>query len=275
VSLKEIIDEILDVDWERIEKGITSFIREKIEESGAEGAVIGLSGGVDSALTYALTVKAIGPEKIHTLIMPDQRVTPFEDIADAKHLSEKFGVKPHVIEISPIVDVFTSSIPVYDEEDAMPVGNLRARTRMILLYYYANKYNKLVVGTGDRSEILIGYFTKYGDGAVDILPIGILYKTQVRVLAEKIGVPAKIAWKPSSPRLIPGHSAEGELGLTYEKIDAILYLYFDKGVKPEEIPEVVPAIRRQEVDIVLQRYNASHHKRSMPPTPPIDIVRAR
>ncbi|MCE4617256.1 MAG: NAD+ synthase [Desulfurococcales archaeon] len=272
MSLKDILNEVLNVDWNKVEQGITEFIRSKITEAKANGAVIGLSGGVDSALTYALTVKAIGPEKVHTLIMPDQRVTPVEDVKDARELSEMFGVKPHLIEISPIVDVYLSSIPVYNESDTMAIGNLRARIRMSLLYYYANKYNKLVVGTGDRSEILIGYFTKYGDGAVDILPIGILYKTQVRALAEKLGVPTKIARKPSSPRLIPGHSAEGELGLTYEKIDVILHLYFDKGMLPEKILEMVPELRLEEVKAVLERHKMSSHKRTMPPTPPLTLV---
>ena len=272
MALKRMIHEILDKDWDKVEQGITEFIRSKIREAGAEGAVVGLSGGVDSALTYVLTVKAIGPEKVHTLIMPDQRVTPIEDVEDAKDLSYMFGVKPHIIEISPIVDVYLSTIPVHEESDTMAVGNLRARVRMTLLYYYANKYNKLVIGTGDRSEILIGYFTKYGDGAVDILPIGILYKTQVRTLAEKLGIPAKIARKPSSPRLIPGHSAEGELGLTYEKIDVILYLYFDKKIPSEKIPEIVPEISLEEVRSVLERYKISSHKRTMPPTPPLTLV---
>ncbi|MEB3787595.1 MAG: NAD+ synthase, partial [Desulfurococcales archaeon] len=227
------LDDIARLDYDRLSKELSSWIRDRVEEAGVEGIVVGVSGGVDSATTLALSVKALGKERVLGLVMPDSTVTPSEDMEDAKSLLESLGVRYHVIDIAPIVDVYKGSIPVYEDEDGpdrIPVGNLRARIRMSLLYYYANKKKLLVAGTGDRSEILIGYFTKWGDGAVDILPIAILYKTQVRRLAASMGVPERIAFKPSSPRLWRGQTAEGELGVSYEQIDLVLHAVFDRGI---------------------------------------------
>ena len=269
-SVDDVIKYLVERDWSKPIDKITSFIKSKVDEAGADGVVVGLSGGVDSALSFTLAVKALGSDNVKTLVMPDQRVTPKEDVNDAIELSKSFGVQPHIIDISPIVDVYTSSIPVHEETDTMPVGNLRARIRMTLLYYYANKYNLLVLGTGDRSEILIGYFTKYGDGGVDILPIGALYKSQVRKTAEIMGVPKKIAYKPSSPRLVPGHLAEKELGITYDIVDAVLHLYFDRKLSKENVCSV-DGIECNHVDRIIARYNATHHKRTIPPSPSIEI----
>ena len=138
-----------------------------------------------------------------------------------------------------------------------------ARIRMTILYAEAKKLNAMVIGTGDKSELLIGYFTKYGDGGVDILPIGDIYKTQLRKLAVYLNVPEHIAYKPSSPELWSGHTAEGELGLTYERIDAILYLYFDMKKTKEEIEKL--GYKKWEIDLVLQRYYSTMHKRTTPP----------
>ncbi|MCE4615332.1 MAG: NAD+ synthase [Desulfurococcales archaeon] len=269
-SVEEIVEFLVDRDWNKIIDNVIGFVRSRISESKANGVVVGLSGGVDSAASFALAIKALGTGRVRTLVMPDQRVTPKEDISDAIELSKKFGVSPHLIEISPIVDVYTSTVPVYEESDVMSVGNLRARIRMSLLYYYANKYNLMVLGTGDRSEILIGYFTKYGDGGVDILPIGCFYKSQVRKIAEVLSVPKRIAYKPSSPRLVPGHLAERELGITYDIVDAILHLYFDRHLSKEETCSI-EGIECSHFDKVLERYEATRHKRSMPPSPGIDI----
>ncbi len=268
------IDDVVNIDYGRVEAGIRGFIREMVEAAGAGGVVVGLSGGVDSATSFMLAVRELGREGVLALIMPDSEVTPVEDVEDAKSLASSAGVRFHVIDISPIVNVYKSSIPVYESgpDDKVPVGNLRARIRMSLLYYYANKYNLLVLGTGDRSEILIGYFTKYGDGAVDLLPIGVLYKSQVRRMAVHLGVPEGIAFKPSSPRLWPGQTAEGELGVSYDQVDLVLYAVFDEGVPWEEVPEHT-GVPREVVEAVRDRYVKSAHKRSPPPAPPIEIVR--
>ncbi len=267
------IDDIVNIPYEEVARGIEDFIRSKVEEAGARGAVLGVSGGVDSATTLFLAVRALGPERVRPLIMPDSSVTPQEDVEDAKMLVSMVGAEAHLINIEPIVAVYKSAIPIYenDEADRLPLGNLRARIRMCLLYYYANKHNLLVLGTGDRSEILIGYFTKYGDGAVDVLPIGILYKTQVRRLAKSLGVPDKVAFKPSSPRLWPGQTAEGELGVSYEEVDLILHAVFDRGVPWEEVPAVT-GVDKRKVERVRELHEKSHHKRNPPPTPPLEIV---
>jgi len=268
------IEDVASLDYTVVEEGIKGFLREKLTEAGATGYVIGVSGGVDSATALYLAVRAVGAERVLPLIMPDSEVTPREDVEDAKDLVARVGLRPHIIDIAPIVNVYKSAIPIYggDEEDKVPLGNLRARIRMALLYYYANKLNLLVLGTGDRSEILIGYFTKYGDGAADLMPIAILYKTQVRRLASHLGVPGKVAFKPSSPRLWPGQTAEGELGASYEQIDLVLYAVFDLGLDPSQVPEAT-GVPPEIVEAVLERHRRTEHKRRPPPSPPLEIVR--
>lgn len=268
------LEDVVRLDYGKIADGITSFLREELERTGASGYVVGLSGGVDSATAFMLAVKAVGKERVHALIMPDSEATPPEDLEDAKSLAEMAGVEHHIINITPIVEVYKSALPIYrgGDEDRAPLGNLKARIRMSLLYYYANKMNRLVLGTGDRSEILIGYFTKYGDGGVDLLPIGILYKNQVRRLAVHLGVPEKIAFKPSSPRLWPGQMAEGELGVRYEEVDVVLYSIFDLGIPVDEVPEAT-GVPKKVVDRIMELHKKSEHKRVPPPTPPLSIVR--
>ena len=267
------INDVVSIDYEKTAEKIAEFIVDQVESAGAKGVVLGVSGGVDSATVLFLSVKALGKDRVTALIMPDALVTPSKDVEDAKSLTKLVGVETHIVNISPIVDVYKSSLPIYEDEekDKVPLGNLRARIRMTILYYYANKNNLLVAGTGDRSEILIGYFTKYGDGAVDMLPIGILYKSQVRRLAEYLGVPHDIAFKPSSPRLWPGQTAEGELGISYDEIDVILYSMFDKNIPLEKIPDYT-GISLEKARRVYELYVKSEHKRRMPPTPSLDII---
>ncbi|MEB3780531.1 MAG: NAD+ synthase [Desulfurococcales archaeon] len=268
------IDDLININYNVVKSHLTSFIKRIVSNANAEGVVVGLSGGVDSSTSFMLAVDALGPSRVMGLIMPDSTITPEEDVEDAKSLASIAGVEFHVIDIAPIVDVYKSTIPIYvseEGEDRIPVGNLRARIRMSLLYYYANRYNLLVLGTGDRSEILIGYYTKYGDGAVDLLPLAVLYKTQVRRLAKQLGVPDKIAFKPSSPRLWKGHEAEKELGITYETIDVILHAVFDRGLAPSQVPEAT-GISRDIVDRVMEMHRRSEHKRRMPPSPELKVI---
>ncbi|MEN2999827.1 MAG: NAD+ synthase [Acidilobaceae archaeon] len=256
------LESLLSLDYGRVERYLGSFLRGELEASGRRGYVVGLSGGVDSAASFALAVRSLGKERVLPLIMPDSALTPKGDVEDAKSLALSMGAKYHVIDIAPIIDVYRGALPVYesDSADRVALGNLRARVRMNILYYYANKLDYLVLGTGDRSEILIGYFTKYGDAAVDVSPLAILYKTQVRRLALHMGVPESIALKPSSPRLWEDHEAERELGMKYEEIDLVLYSHFDLGVAWEEISEKT-GVREEVVERVRRLHLSSSHKR--------------
>lgn len=222
--------------------------------------IVGVSGGVDSATTLSVCVRAVGATGVFGLIMPDTRTTPKRDVEDARELLGLLGVEYAEHPIDRIVDAYREQLGIADER---LLGNIRARIRMSVLYYYANKLGGLVAGTGDRSEILLGYFTKYGDGGVDVLPIGSLYKTQVRRLALLLGVPEKIAGKPSTPALWAGQTAEGELGVKYEVADQILFGLVDLGYKPEEL--VGMGFDREVVARVVGLLEGSAHKRSLPP----------
>jgi NAD+ synthase len=222
--------------------------------------IIGVSGGIDSAVTLYLSVKAAGPENVYALIMPDSRTTPNADVQDAVELVSTLGVRYKVHRIDPVVDSLVSELGATDEK---AIGNMRARIRMAILYYYSNVHNGLVVGTGDRSEILLGYFTKHGDGGADVLPIGGLFKTQVRTLGRLLGLPSTLVDKPSSPRLWPGQTAEAELGLVYETADRILYGLTVLGLKEAEL--VKTGFAESDVMRVIALMNGSQHKRTLAP----------
>lgn len=244
---------------------VCHFIKSIVESAGAEGVVLGLSGGVDSSVTAALCVRALGPGRVLALLMPTS-FTPKMDIEDAVDLAKSLGIEYKVIPIDEIVETFLKALP-YNHEDPsyrMPTANLRARIRMVILYYYANLMRRLVAGSSDRSELLVGYFTKYGDGAVDFLPIAHLYKTQVRELARWLGIPERIAYKPSSPQLYPGHRAVDELPADYPILDRILVGLFELKLKPRDVAERLN-VAEEVVLKTLIRYKSTTHKRKLPP----------
>ena len=261
-----LLKKLLNIPYEKIAEEIASFIKGFIIGANVKGAVLGVSGGVDSATTLAITVKAIGSEKVTALIMPDRTSTPKADVEDALYLVKTFKVKRYyLMEINDVVNSLTKTMKgLYDPDDLIALGNIKARVRMIMLYYVANRFNLAVIGSGDRSEIMIGYFTKYGDGAVDVLPLGGLYKSQVRELAKHLGIPHRIAYKPSSPRLWPGQTAEDELKVDYTVIDQVLYGVFDLHMKPEEVAKEVN-VPLDVVEDILLRVKRTEHKRRMPP----------
>lgn len=254
---------VLRFDLERAVEEIVEFIRGQL---GEKGAVIGLSGGVDSSVTAALLVRAISAERVYALIMPTS-FTPREDVEDARMLAKTLGIRFKEIGIDGIVDAYAASLDASpdSEEYKMPFANLRARVRMSLLYFHANKLGYLVAGTGDKSEMLIGYFTKYGDGGVDFLPIAHLYKSQVRALALHLGLPERIARKPAAPRLYPGHRAVEELPADYDQLDLLLYYIFDEGLELEEAAER-SGLSLRVAQWVCRSFHASEHKRRMPPS---------
>lgn len=250
LNLQETVDEV------------TGFIKEVVEKSKAKGVVIGLSGGVDSCVTTVLCVKALGKNNCLGVIMPAS-FTPKEDIDDAEFLAQQLGIEVKKVNIDDISESFFKTLKVDLEKQKIPAANIRARIRMIILYYYANIGNRLVVGTSDKSERLIGYFTKYGDGGVDFMPIAHLYKTQVRELAAYLGLPSRIVNKPSSPQLYPGHKAVDELPLDYNELDKVLVGLFELKLSPEKIEELTN-IPLNKILIVLKRFNETKHKRVFP-----------
>jgi len=263
LSLKVIIGDVVNVPYETVINTLIDFIRE--HTAGVNGVVMGLSGGLDSSALLVLLAKALTPSRVTALILPDSRSTPGDDVEDALELARALGVNYYVAYIDKIVDSY-GEVPFIESSEDLPTGNLRARIRMNIMYYYANKFNALVVGSSDRSELLIGYYTKYGDGAADILPLGCLYKTQVRELGKLLGLPAKIVYKPSAPRLWRGHTALSELGYTYEEIDLALYALFDLKMSVEEATSKA-GLPRELLEKVLAMHKRSRHKRATPPVP--------
>jgi len=246
---------------------IHSFVRQKMDESNAEGVVIGLSGGLDSAVVAKLCADALGPEKVLCLILPDT-ATSEEDIKDALSLSTDLDVEYRVIDITNIVSAFSELLSP-TELDPKALGNIKARSRMITLYIHANLENRLVMGTSNKSELATGYFTKFGDGGADFSPIGDLYKTQVFELARAICIPEELIKKPPSAGLSEGQTDEGELGLSYDVLDRIL-LGIELKMSSEDIAGKV-GVDVSEVDRIQNLVSKNVHKRKMPLIPKIGI----
>jgi|SRR5659263_72120 len=250
------------ISYPEIEDKIVAFISSKVSGSAANGAVIGLSGGIDSSLTAYLTVSALGKENVLGLLLPEKGISSKQDIDDAIEVANILGIDYKIIEISPILVSFSSAIPVFDSKAKTANGNLKARTRMCILYYHANLMGRMVVGTGNKTELLLGYFTKYGDGGVDIEPIGDLYKTQVRSLSKYMGIPARIIEKTPTAGLWPGQTDESELGVSYEMADQILTMLVDEKKNISDIKSLFPP---GIVDKLAARISSSGHKRMPPP----------
>jgi len=234
---------------------IIDFIREKVKGADAKGVVIGLSGGVDSTTVLFLCVHALGKDKVLGVMMPSG-INKKEDLDDAIQVCKELEVRYRVMEIDPIVESFGKFL---DLSDKLVKGNLMARIRMCILYYFANKEKLLVVGTGNKSEYLQGYFTLHGDVACDFLPLVDLYKTEVRKLADELGIPRKIIDKIPSAGLWPGQTDEGELGISYEDLDRILPLA-EKGLSVDEIVEKIN-IDREKISRVIKRMKRTEFKR--------------
>lgn len=254
-----------EIDAEKTLRNIFKFIEYSLIESNTQGLVMGLSGGLDSSNVARISTEVVNGEKILGLVMPTS-TTPESDVDDAVNLAQELGIKYKVIDIDPLLEPVENICKGgLDEAHAkVASANLKARMRMMILYYYANALNRLVVGTGNRTELLVGYFTKYGDGGADILPLGALYKTDVRVLARHLGLPSEILKKKPTAGLWPDQTDEEDLGIKYELLDEILYLMTEKNQNEEEIARKLKVAYREVVKVKIMMH-AAQHKLAMPP----------
>jgi NAD+ synthase len=256
--------EALKLDVPLATTRLKRFIKDYVQKTKAKGIVLALSGGIDSSTAAALSALAIGGQKVLALSMPERETHNSLDIKHSEKLAEKFRFSLETIDITNILNAYFKSITAFDSDDLVSKGNIKARVRSVCVYYYANHQNRIVVGPSDKSETMLGYFTKWGDAAADISPLMDLYKTQVRQLAAHIGVPTGIVEKPSSPQLWRGQLAETELGMKYETLDLIL-LGLENFMAPEEIAEQLH-LPLKRVEIIKARFLTSEHKRRAPLT---------
>ena len=247
-------EKFLHLNYNKVIKEIRNFISKQVRSKNKSGIVIGLSGGLDSSICLVLASRAIEKNRITALIMPEKGLTPKKDVDNARDLAKKLKIEYKEIPIEHAKKILLRNLP----KDKLSGGNLSARLRMALLYYYAGINNLLVLGTSDKSELMIGYFTKFGDGAADILPIGGLYKSQVKMLGKKLRLSEQIIQEPSSPRFWKGHEAEKEIGLSYHEIDTILQYYLNNDL--HNCKQNKPKIK-----LVTDMIKKSQHKRELIP----------
>jgi len=251
--------EALKIDLPLTKTRLKRFIKDYVQKTKARGIVLALSGGIDSSAAAALSALAIGGQKVLALSMPEKETLNSLDVKHSDTLAEKFHFNLETIDITNILNAYYKSIPAFEPGDLVSKGNIKARVRSTCVYYYANHQNRIVVGPSDKSETMLGYFTKWGDVAADISPLMDLYKTQVRQLAAHIGVPTEIVEKTSSPQLWPKQLAETELGMKYETLDLIL-LGLENFMTPEEIAGKLKLPLKQ-VEAIKARWLSSEHKR--------------
>jgi len=261
---QDILNEIQNQDYSKISESIEKYLLDEIEKTHSKGVILGLSGGIDSAV-LAYICKNKLKEKTVAIIMPDTEITPKSETEDAMKMISLTGIEYKLVDINPIVKEYS----MYLEPNEKSKGNLRARIRTNILYYYANAKKYLVLGSSDKSEFMIGYFTKHGDGASDITPIISLYKLQVREIAKYLGVPENVISKKSSPHLWKEHEAENELGISYEEIDSVLYCLYEKKLSTEETEKItlIDKLTIQKIQILILN---SEHKRLVAQKPEIN-----
>lgn len=249
----------LRIDADATRHRIVAFIREELAAAGFERAVLGLSGGIDSALVCYLAAEALGPENVLAVTMPYSSSSP-QSLADALAVVAAKGVQRQHFEITAMVDPLFAAFPDIDRRRR---GNAMARARMIVLYDRSESFHGLVLGTGNKTELLLGYSTLHGDSACALAPIADLYKTQVRQLAESTGVPDSIRLKPPTADLWPGQTDEGEIGVSYAEADSILHLLFERGQTPADV--VAAGHTAEKVERICSMVRRSQYKRCLPP----------
>ncbi|HUT27604.1 MAG TPA: NAD+ synthase [Methanomassiliicoccales archaeon] len=247
-------------------EAIGEFIRAHMSDSKATGVVVGLSGGIDSAVVTKLCVDVLGPEKVLNVFLPSP-TTPEQDLEDVRRMSKDWGTTLLVYDIGPLLKSYNLIMPGSECKEV--AGNLMARIRMAILYAHANLDSRLVIGTGNKSELLMGYFTKWGDGGADLLPIGDLYKTEVRELARSIGVPESVIEKEPSAGLWEGQTDESEMGISYDDLDLVL-----SGLEEQTSLGVISkrtGVPMALVEMVFEKNASSRHKRRMPLIPKLGL----
>jgi NAD+ synthase len=255
------------MDYGQVTKAILNFIKKEIESRKSDGVVIGVSGGIDSAVLAYLAVRALGKNKVLGLLLPDKDVTPLNDITDGLEVCKRLGIEYKKADIKSPKQGFND---ILDQTDSRIVeGNLVARIRMCIMYYYACMKGRLVLGSSNKTELFLGYFTKYGDGAADLLPLGDLYKTEIIKLAKHLEIPRAILDKKSSARLWTDQITEEELGLPFNQLDPIVYkLIGSQNKKYNEILDYendFPAINVQSIQRIQKLIDSNKHKLSFPP----------
>ncbi len=253
------IDVDLTINTDLARGILTGFIRSELNRMGFTKAVINLSGGIDSALSCYLAAEALGPQNVLAIRLP-YRSSAQDSLDDAQKVIDALGVQTLTHEITAMVDPLIQAFP---EMSNTRKGNIMARARMIVLYDQSEAFHGLAIGTGNKTEILLGYTTLYGDSACAINPIGDLYKTQVRQLSRALGVPDSILDKAPSADLWSGQTDEGELGFTYADVDRLLYLLVDQRYTPREAAEA--GFAEAFVQAVVRRIQRNQFKRMLPP----------
>jgi NAD+ synthase len=250
----------LSIDTTAARRIISEFIRAQLRQAGFGKALLGLSGGIDSALVACLVADAIGPEHLLAVLMPYRTSSP-DSRADAEEVVRRLGCASELVDISPMVDAYFDA----GREDATSLrrGNFMSRTRMMVLYDHSVTWNGLVVGTGNKTETLIGYSTLWGDSASAFNPIGDLYKSQIRQLSADLGVPGAILRKAPSADLWPGQTDEAEVGFSYAVVDRILFRLVDRRLSLDEV--VADGFERALVERVDRMVAGSEFKRQVPP----------
>jgi NAD+ synthase len=246
-----------------VEKILTSFIREETAKFHYSKGILGLSGGLDSSVCAFLAAKALQPKNVFALILPYGKSFS-KDVKDAQEVSKLLGIPSKIIDISPMVDVYFSRHPA---KSRIALGNKMARERMSILYDFSARKKALVLGTSNKTELLIGYGTIHGDMACAINPLGDLYKTQIRQLAVHLGVPEKIQKKIPTAGLWTDQTDEEEIGLSYDEVDKILFQLVDQRQSKEKT--ISQGFKKENVEKIIRLIRNSEFKRKMPPIPKI------
>jgi NAD+ synthase len=258
-NLKPSIHPDLSIDATAVRKLLTEFLKTEIHRAGLSKAVVGLSGGIDSSVSCLLAVEALGAENVLGVCMP-YSTSSAESLEHGQLIIKQAGIASETVPIAAMADPL---IARYPDMDARRKGNIMARVRMIVLYDRSAEFKGLVVGTGNKTEIWLGYTTLYGDSACGLNPVGDLYKTQLRQLAHALDVPKVIIDKAPSADLWKGQTDEGELGLTYEEVDRLLYMLVDQRFTPEKCIEI--GFGRDLVNKVVEIMRKTEFKRNLPP----------